>query len=264
MTPLSAGMALLAGLGLACALMAAIWAVSVPLRDASLVDRFWGVGFILVAWFWYATAPPAGVTARLLMPVACTVWGLRLSVHITLRNLGHGEDYRYAAMRAKHGDRFPWVSLFTVFLLQAVILWVVALPLFAGARATDEPGIFLLAGGAIVWLIGLFFETAADAQLARHRADPDRRGRVLDTGVWRYSRHPNYFGDAAVWWGLWLMAAAFGAAWTVVSPLIMTVLLMRVSGVSLLERRLTETRPDYADYARRTSAFLPLPPRRKD
>jgi steroid 5-alpha reductase family enzyme len=263
MTALPGGTALLTGLGLTCVLMVCVWAVSVPLRDASLIDRFWGAGFVLLAWFWYATSPSARGPARLLLPVACTLWGARLSLHLTLRNLGHGEDDRYAEMRAKHGARFSWVSLFSVFLLQAVILWFVALPLFAGTRSGDRPSIVLLGAGVVVWLVGFTIETVADAQLTRHRSDPARRGRVLDTGMWRYSRHPNYFGDAAVWWGHWLMAAAFGGAWTVASPVVMTILLLRVSGVSLLERKLTTTRPDYAAYARRTSAFIPLPPRRQ-
>lgn len=254
--------ALFTGLGLVVALMVCVWAASVVLRDASLVDRFWGLGFVVLAWFWYATSPAADGGARLVLPIACTIWGVRLSAHLTVRNWSTGEDYRYAEMRAKHGPRFPWVSLFTVFLLQAGILWFVALPLWAGVRGSTAPQGLVLAAGVAVWIVGFGFETAADAQLARHRADPARRGRVLDTGVWRYSRHPNYFGDAAVWWGHWLMAAAAGGAWTVASPIIMTLLLLRVSGVALLEKKLQATRPEYVEYARRTSSFLPWPPKR--
>lgn len=257
-------MSLLSGLLVMVALFVGLWLASLPLRDASLVDRVWGAAFVLQAWWYVAgpSAPPPGWAGGLLLGMV-TVWGTRLSVHLTRRNWGQGEDYRYAAMRAHHGNRFPLVSLASVFLLQAVLAWLIGMPLHAGLGSASGPLRPALAlAGAVVWIVGFGFETVGDRQLERHRADPTRRGQVLATGLWRYTRHPNYFGDAAVWWGIWLVAAARGGAWTVFAPVLMTVFLLRVSGVTLLERKLRESRPGYREYAERTSAFLPWPPRR--
>lgn len=251
-----------AGLGAAAALMTLVWAWSVRTRDASLVDRFWGPGFALVAWTWLALMGEGGPRAWVLCAMV-TLWGLRLGWHITRRNSGHGEDPRYAAMRAGSPRTFPWTSLATVFWLQAVILAFVALPLHAalspGAPAALQPLDF---AGIALWLAGLAFEAVGDAQLAAFKRDPANRGRVMDRGLWAWTRHPNYFGDATLWWGFGLFALATpGAWWTLAGPLLMTVLLVRVSGVSLLEKQMA-ARPGYAEYVRRTSAFFPLPPRR--
>ncbi len=257
--------ALLGGLAVVGTGFVLLWLTSLPLRDASLVDRVWGLAFLVQA-IWYAwTSPdvPLSVPGTALVFLVA-VWGLRLSFHLTRRNWGKGEDYRYAAMRARHGTRFGLVSLGTVFLLQAVLAWVIGLPLFAGIRGTPIPGpagAALTVAGVLVWLIGFGFEAFGDWQLSRHRADPARRGQVLDTGLWRYTRHPNYFGDAAVWWGLWLLAAAAGGWWTVFAPTLMSFFLVRVSGVTLLEKRLVEERPGYREYVARTSSFFPRPPR---
>jgi steroid 5-alpha reductase family enzyme len=164
-------------------------------------------------------------------------------------------------MRARHGASFGWVSLFTVFWLQGVILWVVSLPLLGAVTGRPPLGV-VDALGAAVFAAGFVVEAVADAQLRRFRADPTRGAAVMDRGLWRYSRHPNYFGDAVLWWGLYLLAVGAGAWWTVPGPLMMTLLLLKVSGVTLLERGLVETKPEYAAYARRTSVFIPLPPRR--
>lgn len=254
--------AAIGGLAVTVALFAGVWLASLTRTDASLVDRFWGLGFVMLASWYHLTGPAPGYATALLPVVLVAIWGLRLSAYITWRNWGRGEDYRYRQMRERAGPRFPWTSLVTVFLLQAGLMWVVSLPLLPAARASS-PGLAVMAAlGGLSWAVGLFFEAVGDSQLARFKADPANRGRVLDTGVWRHTRHPNYFGDAAVWWGLWCLAAAQGAWWTVISPLLMTTLLLRVSGVALLERKLVETRPEYRDYVRRTSAFLPWPPRR--
>jgi steroid 5-alpha reductase family enzyme len=263
------GQAAVAGLILLLSVMTALWFASLATRDASIVDRFWGLGFVLLAWFYLVTSPAAEPeSARLILPFAVTLWGVRLSLHIHLRNRGQGEDYRYAAMRSHHGSRFPVVSLFTVFLLQGAILWVVAMPLFAAARggspfAGDSTGAAraAFAAGLIVWAIGFAFEAIGDSQLARHRADPALRGSVLDTGLWAYTRHPNYFGDSVVWWGIWIMAASSGGAWTIFSPAVMMMLLVRISGVALLEKSMKDRKPGYADYIRRTPAFFPRLPR---
>ncbi len=238
-----------------------LWLISLPLRNASIVDPFWGAGFVLVTWltWWLATASPPRSWWLLGM---ITAWGTRLSLFLLLRNCGHGEDRRYVAMRRYHGARFWWVSLGTVFLLQGVILWIVAQPLLVSLTLAPTTAWSLIDGlGVFLWAGGLLFESIGDWQLARFKSDPDNKGRVMDRGLWRYTRHPNYFGDACVWWGVYLVAAAGGAGWTFFSPLLMTFLLMKVSGVTLLEHDIADRRPDYAAYQARTSAFIPWPPR---
>lgn len=247
------------GLAVSAGLFVLIWLASLLRRDASLVDRFWGFGFVVLALFyWWRT----GMHAAGLVPLlAVSVWGLRLSAYLTWRNWGHGEDYRYAAMREKHGPVFPWVSLASVFLLQAVILWIVAFPLLPAVAHSDTSTAFWLPAGLALWLPGMFFETVGDWQMARFRADPANHGKVMDRGLWRYTRHPNYFGDICVWWGLYLMAVPAGGWWTLFAPLLMSFLLARVSGVTLLEKKLDTSRPGYREYKRRTNALIPGPPR---
>ncbi len=240
----------------------ALWGYSLRRRDASIVDSFWGPGFAVVALIG-AVAGGGAPPRRLLLLVLVSIWGIRLGAHIYRRNRGKGEDFRYRAMRERAGGRFALASLVTVFLLQAALLLVIALPLVAAAAAPAPAalGAFDLAGVAL-WLIGFLFEAVGDAQLARFRADPASRGQVMDRGLWRLTRHPNYFGDATLWWGFYLIAAAVPAArWTAVGPLLMTFLLVRVSGVALLEQGMAERRPGYRDYVLRTSAFFPWPPK---
>ncbi len=253
----------LEGLALALGLMAAVWAAGMVTRDASLVDRFWGAGFVLLAWYyaWALPAPPGGGWFRRLVLLLVTAWGLRLSLHITWRNWGHGEDPRYRAMRESGGPGWPLRSLVTVNGLQGMILWVVSAPLLAAMAAPVPARPPLVALGVLAWGVGFAFEAGGDWQLARFKADAANRGKVLDRGFWRYTRHPNYFGDALCWWGFFGLATAVGGGWTVFSPLLMTFLLMKVSGVSLLEKALLETKPAYRDYVRRTNAFLPGRPR---
>jgi steroid 5-alpha reductase family enzyme len=241
--------------------MLATWLVSLALRDASVVDPVWPLGFIAVA----LTALVAGdgdEGRRVLIAVLVGVWGLRLSFYLAKRNFGTPEDFRYAAMRKKHGARFWIVSLFTVFVLQGVLMWIVSLPVQL-ASVPDRALGWLAIVGAVVWAIGLGFEAIGDWQLARFKANPANKGQVLDTGLWRYTRHPNYFGDFLVWWGIFLIAAESGAgAWGFAGPLLMTLLLVKVSGAGLLEKDIATRRPGYADYVRRTSGFIPRPPRR--
>lgn len=248
--------------GLASVLVALtlLWAWSLRTRDASIIDAFWGPGFALTALAYWLADGSRGARGTLML-VLVALWGTRLGLHLLRRNRLRGEDPRYVAMRAKHGERWGRVSLFRVFWLQGAILWIVSMPLFAGVRSGDIAWSVLDVGGALLVLVGLAVEATADAQLTRFRADPASIGRVLDTGLWRYSRHPNYFGDAVVWWGFYAIGAGGGGWWTVFAPLIMTGLLTRVSGVPLLEKGLKTTRPEYADYVRRTSTFLPWPPK---
>lgn len=237
-----------------------LWLVSLALRDASIVDMYWGFGFVLVAAAvgvaTHASSPRAWLAWGLV-----TLWGLRLTVHLVRRNAGHGEDYRYVEMRAKAGGAFWLTSLFTVFWLQGAIQWVVVWTVvFAIAHGGALGVVDVL--GCVAFGVGLYFEAVGDAQLAAFKRDPANRGRVCDVGLWRYTRHPNYFGDAMVWCGLWLVACGAPRGWmTVVSPAVMTFLLTRVSGVALLEKKLAETRPGFAEYVRRTSGFIPRPPR---
>ncbi|NJD17947.1 MAG: DUF1295 domain-containing protein [Gemmatimonadetes bacterium] len=249
----------LVGLAAALSAFTLLWAVSVRLRDASIADPFWGPGFLLVGLAYLAAhgnSTPRGFIAVALV----AAWAARLGFHLLRRNRSHGEDPRYAAMRAGHGARFWWVSLGTVFWLQAALLWIVSLPVLAAVVGSAPLGAWDAAGVA-VFLAGFLTEAVADAQLARFRDDPANRGTVLDRGLWRYSRHPNYFGDALLWWGVYFLAVGAGAPWTVVGPALMTLLLVKVSGVALLERSLVQTRPGYAEYVRRTSAFVPWFPR---
>lgn len=238
------------------AAMLLLWLVSIRLQDVSIVDPFWGTGFVILAWITLALQPVWH--ARLLMMVALvTLWGIRLSIYLLWRNSGRGEDSRYASMRQLHGRRFWWVSYWTVFLLQAVLMWIVAIPIFMATLSPDQRPNVLDLCGVLLWCVGMYFEAIGDWQMARFRADPANRGKVMRHGLWNYTRHPNYFGDFCVWWGFYLIAAGGGAWWTIFSPILMSILLMRVSGVTLLESTIVERRPDYADYQRTTSAFFP-------
>lgn len=242
-------------------LQLATWVLSLVKRDASVADPLWGVSFVLIAWVSVlrSETPAAG---DLLVVGMVTLWGLRLSGYLTYRNWGQEEDHRYAAMRDKHGGWFPLVSLATVFGLQALLAWIIALPVQVGMARPDQIGPLVLLGGAI-WAIGLAIETTADLQLARFKADPANKGGVMDQGLWRYSRHPNYFGEFVLWWGIYLAAAESGSWWwTIIGPLTISVLLLKVSGVTLLEKSLAERLDAYGDYARRTSAFVPWPPKK--
>ncbi len=243
------------------ALMTGLWIVATRLRDVSIIDCCWGAAFVVVAWVSVTLNRPPSAR-MLLLVVLTTLWGMRLSLYLLLRKRGHAEDRRYQAMREYHGPRFWWVSLFTVFLLQGLLVWFVALPLqVAAVIASPAPLGGLDVCGAALWLIGFAFEAGGDRQLARFRADPANQGRVLDQGFWRYTRHPNYFGDCCVWWGLYAVVAAGGTWGTILSPVVMTVLLLKVSGVALLEKSIGRRRPEYAEYVRRTNAFFPGPRR---
>ncbi len=254
------GLNLLAAVGF----MGCVWLLSLPTRNASLADIFWGPGFVLLAWLSFAQTD-GYLGRKLLLALLTTAWGLRLFLHITWRNWGQGEDRRYQAWRAKRGASFWWVSLFTVFLTQAVLLWLVSLAVQIGqlsptpARLT---GWDLL--GVLVWTTGFTWEAVADWQLARFKADPANRGRVMNRGLWAYSRHPNYFGESLIWWGLFLIALPTPYGWwTVISPVVITFLLLKVSGVTLLEKDIVERRPEYREYLETTSAFLPWFPKRR-
>ena len=254
----------LAGLGLIALGMLLLWLLSLHLRNAAIVDIFWGSGFGLLAWLYFALS--AGFLPRkLLVATLITIWGVRLSVHIWRRNHGRPEDFRYRAWRVQWAGNFAWRSLLQVFMLQGALMWLISAPLLLAQTATAPAALGLLDGlGTLLWLTGFIFEAGGDCQLERFKANPNNAGRIMDSGLWRYTRHPNYFGDALLWWGLYLLAAASPAGiWAIGSPLLMTVLLMRVSGVTLLEKSLGQ-RPEYREYIARTPAFFPWRPKRKD
>ena len=254
--------AALIGLGTILTVLTFVWVISVRLQDASVADTCWGLGFVLLAWL-YCVLSPALTPRSWLVAALTTLWGTRLSAHIFRRNHGKGEDPRYQAMRATHGRAFWWRSLFTVFWLQGAILWFVALPVLVAVRAARPAGLTAVdALGVLVFAVGFGFEVVGDYQLERFRAVSSNRGRVLDRGLWRYTRHPNYFGDATMWWGMYAIAASTPYGWlTVLSPSLMTLLLMRVSGVTLLEDGLKASKPGYRAYIARTPAFFPWFPR---
>lgn len=235
------------------------WALSLVRRDVSLVDSLWSLFFLLAAvvYAFNATIGPRGA----LLLTLITLWALRLSVYLTWRNWGNPEDRRYQAIRVRNQPGFAWKSLYLVFGLQGVLAWIIAAPLFAALGTPGALNTFDYAGTAL-WILGFSFETVGDWQLARFKNNPANRGRVLNTGLWRYTRHPNYFGEATLWWGYYLIAVAAGGAWTIFAPLVMTFLLLKVSGVTMLERDIAERRPAYRDYIGRTNAFLPGLPKR--
>ena len=249
-----------AALGAVLAMGTLLWLLGLRLRDTSIVDTFWGPFFLLQAAL-YAVLLPGGFEGRRLVVLPLVaVWSIRLATHISARHAGRGEDRRYARWREQHGASWPVRSLLQVFWLQALLAWVVGWPLLV-AMGSSAGWSWLDLLGLGLWGIGFVFEAVGDHQLTAFLRDPANRGRTMRSGLWRYTRHPNYFGDAAQWWGLWLLAASAGGWWTVFAPIVMTVLLVRVSGVGLLERTIAERREGYDEYLRTTSAFIPLPPR---
>ncbi len=241
-------------LGALCVSMLVLWGVSVKLRDSSIVDLFWGPAFGLVAWL---TVFEFGATPRGVL-IAClvTAWGVRLGAYLAWRNLGHGEDKRYVAMRAKHGAAWWWRSLFIVFGLQGVLVWIVSLPVRAGIVAGFSGWSWLDFVATATVIVGILFESLGDWQLARFKADPANKGKIMNRGLWRFTRHPNYFGDFVVWWGL----ACFGTLFSLIGPVVMSILLVRVSGKALLEAGM-RGRPGFAEYEKATSGFFPWWPR---
>ena len=235
------------------------WLVSVVIRNVAFVDSLWSL-FFLIAALTFASATDDLGGRGVLVTLLVTVWAMRLSVYITARNWGEPEDHRYQTIRANNEPGFAFKSLYIVFGLQGVLAWFIALPLVPAIMAPGDIGAIELVATSL-WLVGFLFEAGGDLQLSRFKADASNKGRVLDSGLWRYTRHPNYFGDFCVWWSFYLFAVAAGGWWTILSPLLMSVLLLKVSGVAMLEKTITDRRPEYAAYIRRTNAFFPGLPR---
>ena len=240
------------------------WGISLVRRNAGVADVLWGPGFVLVAWLTFFQAD-GFFQRKLMLALLVTIWGMRLCVHIAARSRGKGEDPRYAAWRAQYGQKFWLVSLYRVFLVQALFLWVIALGVQYG-QVAEQPArlTWLDAAGLLIWLAGLVIEAVADWQLRRFLAAPENRGRVMDQGLWHYSRHPNYFGETLIWWGIFVIVLAVPlGVLTIVSPLVITYTLLRLTGVSLMEETEFSDNPEYQAYIRRTSAFVPWFPRNR-
>lgn len=242
--------------------MLALWLVSLKIENASIVDPFWGTGFVIVAWVTFLRVGETSPRSLLLLSMV-TVWGLRLSLYLLVRNLPHGEDFRYRAMRASIGPRFWWVSFFSVFSLQGILMWLISSPLeLTIADKNGQIGVSEIIA-TFLWLVGFSFEAIGDAQLRAFKKNPESKNKVMDQGLWHYTRHPNYFGESLMWWGYGSYAIATpGGVWALLAPAAMTFLLLRVSGVTLLEKSIGDRRPGYREYVQRTSAFIPMPPKK--
>ncbi len=252
---------LVAALLLVLAVATLAWLVSVAKHDVSFVDSLWSLFFLLIASA-HALYLDELSNAGWLVFTLLSIWSLRLAAHITVRNWGEDEDSRYQQIRENNQPNFALKSLYIVFGLQAVLAWIISIPLLFALASTEDIGPLQVAA-AFLWLLGFVFEAGGDWQLMRFRQNRENPRAVLNSGLWRYTRHPNYFGDACIWWSFWLFAAAAGAWWTVFAPVLMTVLLVKVSGVALLEKTIGNRRPEYADYIERTSAFIPWLPAKK-
>ncbi len=250
-------------LGAVAGVLAITFAVALWRGHHSVVDVTWGLGFAVIAVTSLLLSSAHGdLTRRVLVAALTTAWGLRLAGHIAIRNWGKGEDPRYAALLAKAPGNPQLYALRMVYLTQGVVMWFVSLPAQAAMYEGARPGVLTWLG-VVVFAVGLTFEAVGDWQLTRFRNDPDSKVKVMDRGLWRYTRHPNYFGDACVWWGLYLIAAQqWPGALTVLSPVLMTYTLANGTGKPTLEKGMSDRRPGYADYVRRTSGFIPLPPRK--
>ena len=236
------------------------WVVSVRKHDVSIVDSLWPLLFLIAAVTYAGTVPRPGPRTTLVL-VLVGLWALRLASYLTWRNWGTPEDRRYQVIRRHNEPHFALKSLYLIFGLQGTLAWIISLPLLA-AIAAPRPITTLDYAGVALWVLGFGFESVSDWQLARFKSAATNRGRVMDQGLWRYTRHPNYFGDCCIWWGFYLIGLAAGGWWAIVGPLLMSFLLLRVSGVALLERDISERRPAYRDYTLRTNAFFPGAPKR--
>ena len=252
----------LQGLLLILCLMTTLWIVSVMLKNVSIVDMFWGFGFVLVNTFYFFNTDPT--PAKIILLVLVAIWGLRLSVYLAWRNIGKPEDFRYQEFRKKYGEnRYWWISFFQTFLLQGILMFIISLPLLGvNLYSTSQSLSFLDYLGILIWTIGFVFEAGGDKQLAKFKKNKANKGKVLNTGLWHYTRHPNYFGDSAVWWGFGLICLSTGSYWFVAGSVIMTLLIIKVSGVALLEKSLKDQKPQYKEYILNTSSFIPWFPKK--
>ncbi len=242
--------------------MILLWLISLRLKNASIIDTFWGIIFIMIAWLAFALTPQGYLPRKQLICTLVTIWGLRLAIHIGIRNWGKPEDFRYAKWRANNSETWWWISFFQVFLLQGFLIWIISAPLIT-AQTSGFPAILTpLDGlGTIVWIIGFIFEAIGDFQLILFKTNPANQGKLLTSGLWKITRHPNYFGEAVLWWGIYMIALAAGQGWTIFSPILMSFLLIMISGVAMLEQTM-KLKPGYEEYIHKTRVFIPWFPRR--
>jgi len=252
----------LKGLLLVMSLMTVLWVASVILRKASIVDPFWGLGFVVAAVFYYSNSP-GDPLRKVIVLALVSIWGLRLFIYLFCRNYGKPEDYRYVQFRQDYGaHRYWWVSFFQVFVLQGILLWMISAPLLSVQYYGEQSFGWLDIIAMMVWAVGFAFEAGGDYQLTKFKNNPANKGKVLNTGFWKYTRHPNYFGDACAWWGFALFSVAAGSYVPVLSSVLMTFLLLKISGVALLEKTLKTSKPEYASYIRNTNSFFPWFPKK--
>ena len=253
----------LLALVLIISMMTILWIISNMIKNVSIADLFWGSGFVLTCLLYFMKTD-GFETRKLLLLILVAAWGLRLSAYLAWRNRGKGEDFRYRKFRKDYGeDRYWWISFFQTFLLQGILMWLISSPLLGAQYYTSGNNLGVLDFiGVLIWIIGFVFETGGDIQLARFKGDPANKGKVLNKGFWHYTRHPNYFGDAAVWTGYGFICLATGSYIPVLGSVLMIALIIRVSGVALLEKTLKETKPGYREYIEKTSAFIPWFPKK--
>ena len=244
-------------------LVTLLWIWSIFIKNVSIVDLFWGFGFVVVNAFYVFMSGELN-NRKILLLILVLIWGLRLAIYLAFRNIGKGEDFRYQEFRRKYGEkRYWWFSYFQTFLLQGVLIMIVSLPLFGISTSSQSGDLNLIDYfGMLVWLIGFSFEAGGDFQLSRFKRDVKNKGKVLNTGFWKYTRHPNYFGDSAVWWAYALFSIAAGSYWQIIGSVVMTLLIIKVSGVALLEKSLNESKPQYREYIQKTNSFFPWFPKK--
>ena len=235
------------------------WLISLVRNNVTHVDSMWSLFLAIGAYTYFFNSHEASPRSILILTLV-SIWAIRLCAYLTWRNWNPHEDHRYAAIRKNNQPNFWLSSIYIVFGLQAVLAWIISAPLF-GAIVSKLAINFIDVIGIILFTFGFLWETLADMQLAKFKAQLSNKGKVLNTGLWRFSRHPNYFGECCIWWGFYLIALAGGAWWTIISPILMTLLLLKISGVSLLEKDIAERRPAYADYVKNTNAFIPGNPK---
>lgn len=244
-------------------LMTFLWMLSLKLKNSSIVDPFWGFGFVILGVFYYINTEGFEIRKNIIL-LLLVIWGSRLSIYLLWRNWGKGEDYRYQQFRNDFGiKRYWWISYFQVFLLQGILLWLISAPLLASQFFSVNQKLGFIDGFAILlWIIGFVFEAGGDFQLTKFKANPNNKGKLLTTGLWKYTRHPNYFGDATVWWAFGLFSVAVNCFIPLLSSILMTYLIVKISGVSLLERNLKNVKPNYQNYIQKTNAFFPWFPKK--
>jgi steroid 5-alpha reductase family enzyme len=244
-------------------MMTLLWIVSVIIKNVSIVDLFWGFGFVLIAGFYFIKTD--GFESRkIILMILTALWGLRLSAYLAWRNIGKGEDFRYKQFRKNYGEkRYWWISFFQTFLLQGVLMWLISAPLLGAQYYKLNNSLSLIDyTGILFWIVGFCFEAGGDFQLALFKSDETNKGKVMDKGFWKYTRHPNYFGDSSVWWGYGFLCLASGSYLPILGSVLMTALIIKVSGVALLEKSLKDQKPQYREYIKKTSAFLPWFPKK--